>query len=162
MISIGIDPGKSGAAVALRDGKMKISRFDKDTEQDVAKWLEAIDTAASWRGEKVFCFIEKVQPMPAFGGPQGTGMRGSIASFKIGMSYGFLRGCLIAIGIPFEGVTPQKWQQVMQCRTKGDKNVSKARAQQIWPDVKVIHQIADAMLISEYCRRVMVERGAGV
>ena len=58
MICIGIDPGKSGAAVALRDGKMKICRFDKDTEQDVAKWLEAIDTAASWRGEKVFCFIE--------------------------------------------------------------------------------------------------------
>jgi len=47
MICIGIDPGKSGAAVALRDGKMKICRFDKDTEQDVAKWLEAIDTAAA-------------------------------------------------------------------------------------------------------------------
>ena len=73
MICIGIDPGKSGAAVALRDGKMKICRFDKDTEQDVAKWLEAIDTAASWRGEKVFCFIEKVQPLPSFGGPAGTG-----------------------------------------------------------------------------------------
>lgn len=148
--------------MALRDGKMKISRFDKDTEQDVAKWLDEIMTGASWRNEQVFCFIERQGPLPSFGGEQGTGMRGSVASFKLGMNYGFLRGCLIAIGIPFEEVTAQKWQQVMGCRTKGDKNVSKARAQQIWPDVKVIHQIADAMLISEYCRRVMVERGAGV
>ena len=155
MICIGIDPGKSGAAVALRDGKMKICRFDKDTEQDVAKWLEAIDTAASWRGEKVFCFIEKVQPLPSFGGPAGTGMRGSVASFKVGQSYGFLRGCLIAIGIPFEEVTGKKGQQVMGCRTKGDKNISKARAQQLWPTEKVIHQTADGMLIAEFCRRRM-------
>ena len=82
-------------------------------------------------------------------------MRGSVASFKVGQSYGFLRGCLIAIGIPFEEVTPQKWQQVMGCRTKGDKNISKARAQQLWPTEKVIHQTADGMLIAEFCRRRM-------
>jgi hypothetical protein len=60
----------------------------------------------------------------------------------------------MAAGIPYDLVLPVKWQTAMSCRTKGDKNVSKARAQQLFPDVKVTHAIADALLIAEFCRRV--------
>ena len=33
-----------------------------------------------------------------------------------------------------------------------DKNVTKNRAQQLWPTIKVTHAIADALLLGEYCR----------
>jgi hypothetical protein len=39
--------------------------------------------------------------------------------------------------------------------SKGDKNVTKRRAQQLFPQLKVTHAIADALLIAEYGRRVL-------
>jgi hypothetical protein len=36
--------------------------------------------------------------------------------------------------------------------TRGDKNVSKRRAQEIFPMIKVTHSVADALLIAEYNR----------
>jgi hypothetical protein len=60
---------------------------------------------------------------------------------------------LTAAGIPFERVTPQKWQKAMGCMTKGDKNVSKRRAQELFPQLKITHAIADALLIAEYGRK---------
>jgi len=41
----------------------------------------------------------------------------------------------------------------MGCLTKGDKNVSKRRAQELFPALKVTHAIADALLIAEFARR---------
>jgi hypothetical protein len=34
--------------------------------------------------------------------------------------------------------------------TKGDKNVSKRKAQELFPQIKVNHYIADALLIAAY------------
>jgi hypothetical protein len=42
----------------------------------------------------------------------------------------------------------------MRCLTKGDKNVSKARAQELFPALKITHATADALLIAEYGRRL--------
>jgi hypothetical protein len=56
--------------------------------------------------------------------------------------------------IPFEEVSPVKWQKVMGCLSKGDKNVTKAAAQRLFPDIKITHAIADALLIAEYGRRI--------
>lgn len=64
-----------------------------------------------------------------------------------------LIGLLAAYEIPYREVTPQKWQQEMQCRSGGDKNVTKAAAQKRWPSDKITHANADASLIAEYCRR---------
>ena len=55
-------------------------------------------------------------------------------------------------GIPFEERVPAVWQQIMGCRTKGDKNVSKARAQQLFPQLNVTHAVADALLIASAAR----------
>jgi hypothetical protein len=60
---------------------------------------------------------------------------------------------LTAAGIPFERVRPQKWQQAMGCMTKGDKNVSKRRAQELYPQLKITHATADALLIATYGTR---------
>ena len=135
---IGIDPGHSGGAVLLDESGRIIDRvaFGKLTEHDTMEWLVEWDNS-------VAC-IEAVHSMP----------KDSVTnSFKFGQHYGFLRGCLTALHIPFHTVTPQAWQKAMQCRTKGDKNVTKAAAQRLWPETKWTHALADAALIAEYGRR---------
>jgi crossover junction endodeoxyribonuclease RuvC len=84
--------------------------------------------------------------------------QGVSSTFKFGVNYGFLRGMLTAHKIPFEEVTPQKWQKAMGCLSKGNKNVTKAKAQQLFPNLKITHKVADALLIAEYCRRTHVSR----
>ena len=143
---IGIDPGASGGIVCIADGGVaRILSVHKmpETERDIVELLE------TWKRPR-FAFLEKVGAMP------GNGVAGM---FKFGRSYGFLRGVLTALAIPFEDVTPQKWQAEMRCMSKGDKNVTKAAAQRLWPDVKWTHATADAALIAEYGRRHLVATG---
>lgn len=134
---IGIDPGKSGAIAAICGESITTIRL-KETEADVSDWL------ASIAGEDCFAILESVHAMPK---------QGVSSTFKFGQSFGFLRGILIAHKVPFETVTPQKWQQTLSCRSKGDKNVTKAKAQELFPSQKVVHATADALLLAEYCRR---------
>lgn len=141
MIYIGVDPGASGAIVVLNRGlELRGLIRNSETEADIAAFVrsQAHDVY------KPFAYIERVHSMPK---------QGVASSFKFGQSYGFLRGLLIACGIPFEEISPVKWQTEMKCRSGGDKNVTKARAQQLFPDVKVTHANADALLLAEYCRR---------
>lgn len=143
-IVIGIDPGASGAICAIYpNGRscdfVKLS----ETEADIANQLFMYSEYNEL--DDGFAYIERVHSSPQMG---------VTSAFSFGKSYGFLRGLLIALKIPFEEVTPQKWQKAMGCMTKGDKNVSKARAQQLFPQVKVTHAIADALLIAEYGRRL--------
>lgn len=145
MIIIGIDPGASGGIASLQpgqptDGAPEIETLKLTvTERDVSDFLGVRAYAHA------YAYIERVHSMPK---------QGVASSFKFGVSYGFLRGLLIGLEIPFEEVTPQRWQKAMGCLTHGDKNVSKARAQQLFPGIKITHAIADSLLIAEYGRRL--------
>ena len=141
MIYLGIDPGKSGAVAAIdeRGHLVRLVRNDT-TERDLFEAFCGFET------EDLAGVIERVGAMPK---------QGVASTFKFGVSYGFLRGCLIAAGVRFDEVTPAKWQTAMKCRSGGDKNVTKQRAQQLFPGVKVIHATADALLLAEYARGVM-------
>jgi Holliday junction resolvasome RuvABC endonuclease subunit len=151
---IGIDSGGSGGISGLvdhtdLDPKMPIAVHflkSKDaTDKDVADWLHDI---CSGRTLSSKCVIEKVSSSPQMG---------VVSAFTFGRSYGFLQGCLAAEGIPYALVTPQKWQKAMGCMTKGDKNVSKAAAQRLYPKEKITHANADALLLATYCRRYHAE-----
>ncbi len=48
--------------------------------------------------------------------------------------------------------------KTLDCMTGGDKNVTKRKAQELFPEIKVTHAIADALLIGEYARRDIEER----
>ena len=140
MIYFGIDPGRSGAIAALWDDGVPVSdqmRLD-GTDADVAGYLRQFDLDNS------LAVIEKVHAMPK---------QGVSSTFKFGDSCGFLRGLLVGLQIKHVEVTPQAWQKAMACLTKGDKNVSKQKAQQLWPRIKITHRNADALLIAEYARR---------
>lgn len=137
---LGCDPGKSGAiAVLTADGSVAACIRLNDTEHDIADSLRAIVAET-----RACAMLERVSAMPK---------QGVSSTFKFGQSYGFLRGLLVALRVPFCDVTPVTWQGHLKCRTKGDKNVSKAAAQQRWPTEKIIHANADALLIAEYCRQ---------
>lgn len=143
MMYLGIDPGKSGAAVALTCDRRIYDtlRFNKATEQDIADWFRT--RVAGVAGLRAV--IERVNAMPK---------QGVSSTFKFGTSYGFLRGMLAAYRIPFEAVTPGTWQRTLGCLSRGDKNVTKAKAQELFPQQKWTHADADAALIAEYCRRI--------
>lgn len=134
---LGVDPGISGGIATVGTGMWKpLPSKMPDTEKDIADLIASLKDAE-------FCVIEAVHSMPK---------QGVASSFKFGQNYGFLRACLVCFQIPFEEVSPQKWQKTMNCLTKGDKNISKRRAQQLFPGIKITHATADALLLAEYCR----------
>lgn len=146
IVIIGIDPGATGGIGVLPigedSGEPSPFKLSDLTEKDISDllWKIYLDS-----GEQVFGYLESVHSMPK---------QGVSSSFKFGRNYGFLRGCLVTIGIPFDDVTPQKWQKFMGCMTKGDKNITKQRAQQLFPQLKCTHATSDAILIAEYGRRI--------
>ena len=75
---------------------------------------------------------------------------GVVSAFTFGRGYGNIEMALTAAGIPFERVRPQVWQKALGCLTKGDKNITKRKAQELFPSIKVTHAIADSLLIANY------------
>ena len=136
---MGLDPGKSGGiALISEDGEQAIAQKVTDSERDL--WL----FFKEYSSEVQFAKLELVHSSPQMG------VR---SAFSFG-GYGFLRGILIASEIPFDEVRPQKWMKHLSCLTGGDKNVTKRKAQQLFPKLKITHAVADALLIAEYCRQI--------
>ena len=138
---IGIDPGKSGGIAIITPGCVAYAHKMPETDRDL------LDLLSEFSADDNRAVLEQVHAMPG---------QGVTSTFTFGRGYGKLEMALCAALIPFETVTPQKWQKLMGCLTKGDKNVSKAAAQRLFPHLKVTHAIADALLIAEYCRRTSV------
>jgi hypothetical protein len=134
---IGIDPGASGGIAAIdASGAVVLVTKMPDTERDI------YDLLCSLTGGRAV--LEFVRSSPQMG---------VTSAFSFGRSYGGLRMALLAAGVPFDEVTPQKWQGAMRCRTGGDKNISKGRAQELFPAVRITLANADALLLAEFCRR---------
>jgi crossover junction endodeoxyribonuclease RuvC len=140
-ITIGIDPGASGAIAWIDErGKSCVEKMP-DTLQDLWELVVSISLNAGTGGLGVRAYLEAVSSSPQMG---------VVSSFSFGRGYGNLEMALTAAGIPFERVRPQVWQKAMGCMTKGDKNISKQKAQELFPDKKIIHATADALLIALY------------
>lgn len=137
MVYIGIDPGVHGGIAFIDKGEAFAVPIP-ETEADI------IEVLKYYPGEKKFALVERVHSSPQMGVK---------SAFTFGRGYGGLRMALVSLKIPFEEVAPNVWQKAMKCQTKGDKNVSKAKAQELFPDLKITHAIADSLLIAEYARR---------
>jgi crossover junction endodeoxyribonuclease RuvC len=139
---IGVDPGANGGIAWITDGKACVEKMP-DTLQDLWELIRDITNhpRSSLDGRKYKAYIEAVSSSPQMG---------VVSSFSFGRGYGNLEMALTAAGIPFERVRPQAWQKALGCMTKGDKNVSKRKAQELFPDRKVTHATADALLIAYY------------
>lgn len=139
---IGIDPGINGGIGFISTKGRNAYGFKNKTEKDIFLLFKEI--ADNIQTNQAIALIEKVHAAP---------MAGVSSMFTFGQSYGFLRGCLLGSGIPFEEVTPVTWQTDLKCKSGGDKNITKAKAQQLFPEIKITHGLADALLIAEFARR---------
>ncbi len=145
---MGVDPG-AGGGVAVIDGEGS-PLYAWGFSPKKTEWETAYVLIAAFRyfapEEHGNCFMEKVGYMPHDGGK---------GSFTFGLITGFLRGVLVSSAFEPKSVYPMLWQSRLKCLSRGNKNVTKRKAQQLFPGVKVTHAIADALLIAEYGRRVL-------
>jgi hypothetical protein len=143
---LGVDPGVRGGIALLSDQGvvLKVQGFDPEmTEMYLVSCVGTVVNVLKSIGGRS-CFFEKV------GYIRGDGGQGA---FTFGHIDGLLRGALIAYGATIHPVLPAMWQSSLGCLTGGDKNVTKRKAQALWPGLKITHAIADALLIAEYGRR---------
>jgi hypothetical protein len=168
-ISIGIDPGSSSGGITIiyetNLGTIYFESFQLAnlTELDIVNKLEAAKLK-SITGN-ISCVLEEVHAFPikkkSFNqsGEEVEGMaQGIVSTFKFGQNYGFLRGILTALRISFDDVSPQKW--IKSYGMKKDKEESKIewkrrlrqKAEQIYPNHKIVNNTADSVLIAQYCK----------
>src|SRR5262245_10847784 len=147
MLFVGVDPGVSGGiAIINDDGALVDLTVMPRTERDLLDVF--LPVGRGTLGARAV--LERVHSMPK---------QGHNGAFTFGRSYGHLQMALTAARIPFDEVTPGQWQKAMGCLTGGDKNISKRRAQQLFPTVpKITHAVADALLLAAFCRRIVTER----
>ena len=145
---VGIDPGESGGIAVLCEEEVTFCPLDpkKVTRLDISEFLE--NTAP------MVVVMEKVGANRVYGRAQGVS-----SMFTFGKNAGFLIGLLTALRIPYVEVTPAKWQKDFRLFTIKDqgptakKNSHKQRAQELYPNEKMTHPKADALLLATYCRR---------
>jgi len=151
MIYIGVDPGATGAIAAVNvDEDVLIADFNPG---EVLRFLEGVVLEDVCRA-----VIEKVGSMPK---------QGVSSTFKFGANYGWWQGVFYCLKIPYELITPQRWQkEIFDSATKGKdrKQMSLEMARRLFP--RQTHMLvrkkdngrADALLIAEYCRRIWTRR----
>ena len=168
MLTLGIDPGLSGACAILHDDSMVPEVFDLPTlevirnkkrrrEYQIASLVSSltlhIGNRMSETGE-VHAYVERSQAMPFMlhGRTQGV-----TSSFSMGRGLGILEGVLSALNIPYTLVAPATWKRAMLGgKVKQAKEASRLRAQQLFPGAdlskKRDHGKAEALLIAQYGR----------
>jgi len=170
MIWLGVDPGLSGGIGVIQTNNLQGYKMRTEahkmpsTEMDLYELLNGIIQPLDGFEPNAFAYLERAHAFP--GGTKyvkcpscGNMLRtrvsqGVHSTWKFAENFGSIKGILTALHIPFELVTSHVWQKGMGCLTGGDKNISKAKAQQLFPDIKCTHAISDALLICEFGRRM--------
>jgi crossover junction endodeoxyribonuclease RuvC len=135
---VGVDPGADGTiGYTWGPGEGEFWRFDQMTDLetwDIFFGLSCIATAAA---------LEKVGAMPG---------QGVSSTFKFGHGAGKVLAWLVAGRFRWDYVTPAKWQGALRCKTGGDKKITQAAAQKLWPHLTFNQKNSEGLLIAEWCR----------
>lgn len=147
-LTIGIDPGISGAIVVLEDGQPIEWLRMPSTKLASSSRVNGAELAAFLRGFlHVHCYLERVGAMPG---------QGVTSMFTFGHSAGVVEGVLGGLCIPFTMVTPQTWKKHAGLPSGSEKDAARARAVQLWPSWRVLDKkgegqaMADAALIARF------------
>lgn len=141
-IFVGVDPGKSGALVALSaDGSwigstpMPVAGTGSSARVQawaVCDWLRSLapEHATAWVLSNVTAVIEKVHSMP---------QQGMVSTFSFGHATGVVYGALSAAGVRILEVSPRYWQVYgLRGKPKGNRVQLKATVVQVcyerWPE----------------------------
>jgi len=155
---LGIDPGKDGAAVLIRDGahvhavlasELLCGQSWEAAHAEVTRWLRLVH--ATWPLDLVV--LERV------GGRPGEG---ATSARTMGVGWGLWLGGASMLGVPVIIPTPQRWQREMLSDLPGDtkaRSVAWCRAHLPELDLtpgrrRVPHDgLADAACLAVYGRR---------
>ena len=141
---VGIDPGKSGAIASISVSKMKAwkcpdNAVDMHTLLSLIMWEMNIDN--------VQIIMEKVWARPN---------NASRAAFNYGVNYGQWLGVLASHEITPEFILPNQWMKFYNMKKgmeyQDRKRWLKAKAQELYPKLKVTLVNADAILIAHYLK----------
>ena len=150
-LTLGVDPGHTGAIVALADGVpsdfLDIPTVDRKTS---GRCVDGASLARQLRnvlgkhpGAYVVAIIERVGAMPGEG---GTG------AFNFGQADGIVRGVLAALGIPTTNVEPRSWKGRFGL-LKQPKSAGRPKAVELYPTAALWIKNsgrADALLIARW------------
>ena len=150
MITIGIDPGKSGGIVFFNEDKVIEMYKCPQTIEDMAEILEPY--RITWENTiPVTAYIEQVHAFPS---------DGRSSAFKFGTNYGFWQGLLVGYQIECKLVAPQVWMKSLGLSKdkKERKNQLKEMAQRVvdkqfdseLKNKRVTLHTSDSILISIY------------
>jgi hypothetical protein len=144
---LGIDPGSASGCIAIitiigGEAMYATIEFSKYTTQE---WFKEL--ADFSRDYPCIAVLEKVHGMP------GMGVQSVTAFAK---NVGHIEMALIALGIPFNEVTPQAWMKYYGMKREKDESKTdwkrrlREKLQRLIPDFKATNDTADAMLIANY------------
>jgi hypothetical protein len=138
---IGLDPGANGG-MAIIDMYRAVAMKLPESDVELFEQLKGIPPCV--------CVLEQVSSVP--------GMP-SVSAFSFGREFGRLRLAAYASGHEVYLVRPQKWKQALGLIVYGKglgrndtekKNLNKAKAQELFPALRVTHATADALLLAQY------------
>lgn len=148
MITIGIDPGLTGAIAVLGHGNYYgvydmpvVSKGSGSVKNEV----DPAGLASLLRefGDDIFCVIERVNAMPK---------QGSSSTFSLGDSFGCARAVAASLGISVTYVSPASWKKYF--RLPSDKEASRALAVRMYPiaplNLKKHADRAEALLMARW------------
>lgn len=147
MAYIGIDPGSASGAIAVVASAGAAAQNFPATDADTYARIESVLDHYRFDASVV---VEKILLTPK--------TRGFAGFQKVLGSYHALRGMLLALGVPFETLTPRQWQAEIGC-PKGDKTDTQhktelyGKARELFPNAKMTKRQADAFLLAEIARR---------
>lgn len=148
MITIGVDPGLSGAIAAMDEQGSVVGLADLPVIRD--KSLAWIDGAAlqawlldSLAGRPARAWVERVASRPG---------QGVASSFQFGVGFGSILAVLQTFQIAIELVTPSKWKTATGL--SADKSASLHKARLLFPSAELHlvkhHGRAEALLLARY------------
>lgn len=162
MITIGIDPGLSGAVAVINtdnecphQGLIVINDTPTLTvagQKTKRKYNAAAmaDLLRIWVPYNPLVILESVHSMPK---------QGVASSFCFGEGLGMWEGIIAALGMSLEMPSPQRWKKEMLADQGKDKDASRYKAIQLFPAVAAqLSRVkddgrAEALLMADFGRR---------
>jgi len=138
MVVAGIDPGASGGVSFHGDGWVNVEKLPKNAKE----LMELIRTE-----NPDVAYVEQIY-LP----------NGKAGALTFAAGWGKIIGVLEVLDIPTVLVRPQVWMKDLDCLTKGDKNITKEKAKELFGDYRydkgselpITHWSSDALLIGHY------------
>jgi hypothetical protein len=158
MLTLGIDPGLSGALAILdADGNAELLADLPVIRDRSLAWIDAgtmqMLLVDAIRGRQCRAIVERVSAMPR---------QGIASAFTFGVGLGSLLAALQTLRLPIELVTPASWKLAMGLGR--DKRASIDKARLLFPSADLTlakHDgRAEALLLAWYAQRHLAPRDA--